>query len=849
MNIISELTIGKWPLVEIIKKQPEDLDQLENGHREKKSIRPRGPPPQMFFLNQLGLRNLQSPNLEILKSQSVNQPMVYLKTIPMSTFSMSPKPMQSTFNLSPKPMTSSFNFSPKLMTSTLNFSPTPMARSFNLLPNKKIHTLNLGPRQIVIPRNTARSFHTRNPNAVPKVPQIPNPGLSDFKLRKTSISFNLPFVGGKPSWISSGNNGGGHGGGMTFHSPPSRGGGGGGFPKQKYFKAPWEQGPPPKFSSSPMNSDSNYGFSSLKQQISNIGGGKKGYGSSSHYDGSSMGGGYGGGSLGGGYGGGSLSGGYGGGPMGGGGGYGSSNSMMHHFGSMMDDEFGNDNGVGGGQLMKTVNTEFAGPILHGPEPAPQQPPHIVIGAFPPQDYSIKQQERQIVKLQLPSITDEKPIYPKGFPNNGGWSAKNSEIDPETGFLLQSKVITAPTVSLGKNSDNHPFSGFHQMGRGKFVHKTNMVNNDGQQSTDVISDRLGKRPIVLRPLPMRFRPKMNNNMGQRRTGSSMLTRFMPSVFDSKNNIFAKGKFNKNRVSNMFIPHQPKSNPINLLNTHMANNMKNFRRIPGNQMRFQHQYQQQQSQSNKVQQVGSGWKAKEQNLPQVGAIITRTDLLQSPNISAPLGGVSSLAFQTSLAEKRRQDAIRRRKMGSPLDTQVKLLGKLFSDLQDVKPTRLVKTLEEANGHGLSKVDAPIVAVDVQSYSVPEPNSADPDILDSHRYFGFPGARFEFGNTNELVNNVKKAMIRAKKVHLHEFGNTPIEVLDGINDRISSFVGLTRQLHQKAHDKGEAVASKGFRQYQVIVSQAGNGWAAPQEGDPKTFSHQAPLIFSGGVEALSG
>lgn len=130
-------------------------------------------------------------------------------------------------------------------------------------------------------------------------------------------------------------------------------------------------------------------------------------------------------------------------------------------------------------------------------------------------------------------------------------------------------------------------------------------------------------------------------------------------------------------------------------------------------------------------------EDKKLPDVGAIYTVNMVLQTPNISAPMNGSDSPHFYQGIEQMAR---IYGKPSSSPLDGQVKLLGKLFTELQRIKPgkSRVVDepsytvstTTTNSDPFGshsapqktyyTPKVDAPLLAVHIQSYSVPEPGS---------------------------------------------------------------------------------------------------------------------------------
>lgn len=272
-------------------------------------------------------------------------------------------------------------------------------------------------------------------------------------------------------------------------------------------------------------------------------------------------------------------------------------------------------------------------------------------------------------------------------------------------------------------------------------------------------------------------------------------------------------------------------------------------------------------------------EDKNLPDIGAIYTVNMVLQTPNISAPVNGSQSPHFHKGMEEMGRlyggyggQFAAAKSSQ-SPLDVQVKLLGKLFTDLQRLQPGK-ARVPDEGQGHGplpsytdihttsssdpfgsskpirtyyTPKVDAPLLAVHIQSYSLPEPGSSDPDVLDSARIFGLQGHKFEFGATNEIINLMDTAGRTVNnRVPLEELGYSRGEVSHNLEEWIKSYVSLTRRMKDQAHAKGEGIANSAFRQHQVQL-RMGDG--RMEAMDPKMFSQGASITNAGAVATYKG
>jgi hypothetical protein len=282
-----------------------------------------------------------------------------------------------------------------------------------------------------------------------------------------------------------------------------------------------------------------------------------------------------------------------------------------------------------------------------------------------------------------------------------------------------------------------------------------------------------------------------------------------------------------------------------------------------------------------------KTREKNLPDVGAIYTVNMVLQTPNISAPVNGSDSEYYRQGMYQMNQYS--QQNEHGSPLDSQVKLLGKLFTELQRLKPpkvpveadqtiTNTALKREDTSGlwitNGLfskspktslvkPKVDAPVMAVHIQSYSVPEANSQDPDVLDSVRTFGLPGHRFQFGSTNEIINLMDTAQkAESSRIPVDELGNNRRQVNENLQQWVKSYINLTRKINQDAHSKGETLANKSFRQHQVymprvqvVENRNEDGISHPSVShtmeamDPKMFSHAASITNAGAVATYRG
>lgn len=265
---------------------------------------------------------------------------------------------------------------------------------------------------------------------------------------------------------------------------------------------------------------------------------------------------------------------------------------------------------------------------------------------------------------------------------------------------------------------------------------------------------------------------------------------------------------------------------------------------------------------------------QALPDTGLISTVNLVFSSPNISAPLGGKNSPHFQKALEEKRRLE--KQRKKEKPLDAQVKLLGRLFTKLQRLRPPKLAvpedeledeKYVESSSSgggwgwggeddsgdwkkHAKSKVDSPIMAVQIQTFSAPEVNSSDPDILESMAEFGSHDV--EFADTDELVTLMEKAMYHgSSRIPITDLGSNPQEINDNMLNWVRRHLAITRDANLQAHSKTEELASKQFRQYQTFVTPpfGANGWGpgGPMPVDPKQGRRSFAVAMSNMMGAL--
>lgn len=246
-----------------------------------------------------------------------------------------------------------------------------------------------------------------------------------------------------------------------------------------------------------------------------------------------------------------------------------------------------------------------------------------------------------------------------------------------------------------------------------------------------------------------------------------------------------------------------------------------------------------------------KLVKQNLPDTGLMINTNIVFSTPNISAPLGGKDSEHFKQALHEKLHIQKHRKRER--PLDAQVKLLGRLFTKLQRLQPPKIAvpedevdetqpaDAVEGGNGWGWGqdddggwkkgkpKVDSPIMAVQIQTFSAPEINSSDPDIVESMAEFG--NHDVEFGETDEIVHLMDTVMKHgSSRVNLGDLGSNPEEIDENMLNWVRRHLQMTRDANQQAHSHGEKLAANQFKQYQTFVTPpvASNGWS-PAVADP--------------------
>jgi len=142
--------------------------------------------------------------------------------------------------------------------------------------------------------------------------------------------------------------------------------------------------------------------------------------------------------------------------------------------------------------------------------------------------------------------------------------------------------------------------------------------------------------------------------------------------------------------------------------------------------------------------------------------------------------------------------------------------------------------------TKVDSPIMAVQIQTYSAPEIDSTDPDVVESMAEFG--NHDVEFAETDELVNFMETLMNHgSSRVNLRDLGRNTDEINDNLQNWVQRHLAMTRKVNHQVHSRGEEMASKQFRQYQTFVTTpgGGNGWVPtePQVVDPKLGSRSIP------------
>lgn len=258
---------------------------------------------------------------------------------------------------------------------------------------------------------------------------------------------------------------------------------------------------------------------------------------------------------------------------------------------------------------------------------------------------------------------------------------------------------------------------------------------------------------------------------------------------------------------------------------------------------------------------------QELPDEGLMSSVNMVISTPNISAPLGGKSSPHFKAALEDKQRM--LKNRKKEKPLDAQVKLLGRLFTKLQRLKPPmiRVPADENEPEGEGYAggnnepggwnkpdddgwnkvaktKVDSPIMAVQIQTISVPEVDSSDPDIVESMAEFG--NHDIEFGETDEIVGLMETLMNHgSSRIDISELGSNPQEINDNLLSWVRKHLAMTREANKEALQRGEEIAKKQFKQYQTFVTPpfGQNGWGPgePMPVDPKVASRSLPIALT--------
>ncbi|ODN01724.1 hypothetical protein Ocin01_04959 [Orchesella cincta] len=249
---------------------------------------------------------------------------------------------------------------------------------------------------------------------------------------------------------------------------------------------------------------------------------------------------------------------------------------------------------------------------------------------------------------------------------------------------------------------------------------------------------------------------------------------------------------------------------------------------------------------------------QELPDTGLMATTNIVFATPNISAPLGGRNSKLFKAALEEKQR--VLKARRKEKPLDAQVKLLGRLFTKLQRLKPPKIAVPIDHYEHKPLdnddeeedawkkvakSKVDSPVMAVQIQTFSVPDVDSTDPDIVESMAEFGTHDV--EFAETDEIINLMEGVMKHGSgRMKLRDLGSNPQEINENLSNWVRRHLTLTRDVNQEAHAKGEELANGQFKQYQTFVTPSGgggNGWSSsgPVPVDPKRGSRSMPLAMT--------
>jgi hypothetical protein len=229
------------------------------------------------------------------------------------------------------------------------------------------------------------------------------------------------------------------------------------------------------------------------------------------------------------------------------------------------------------------------------------------------------------------------------------------------------------------------------------------------------------------------------------------------------------------------------------------------------------------------------------PRINHFQITTGVSISPNFSAPLNGASDSRFIRALEERNR--AIREAP-AHPFTTQLETLLQVFNEIDSIETRQ--REAEEARrgqqrqaaannngwtdkgqgqeqGQGFGddgRFSAPLLVTLVQRFSIPEPNSSEPSILDSAFNFGPQANRIVFGDLDQITDGWKDGLAAPKEpLDLTRLGNTVDEIEDTLGEWVRGYIKNMRDGSAFAYNSAEDLAYGNlFEQYQFFITPPG-------------------------------
>lgn len=208
------------------------------------------------------------------------------------------------------------------------------------------------------------------------------------------------------------------------------------------------------------------------------------------------------------------------------------------------------------------------------------------------------------------------------------------------------------------------------------------------------------------------------------------------------------------------------------------------------------------------------------PKANTLQISTFVVQTPNNSAPIDGVNNDNgfFQGGIDA--RSLKFPNRMLQNPLETQIRTLGQVFDQLQNIE-NRPLPQLRDSNTNSFAngiQIDAPLLSVQIERFTVPEPNSGERAMLDAYFNFGLAAHPFEFGDLDIIREQYEAIRNQRAQVSVNQLGSTAQEIGDTMTQWIRGYVKRFRESSAAAFGRAEGIAYEGFRQHQYFIHPPG-------------------------------